>query len=971
MGCPSSSTICLPAAAMRPGPSLVAALLLGASARAGEGPAATQPSPVQLRMQDSSVIVSDSFGRERAIRHAPGAHLVPKNQNLPRAEGWAFYGHSCYLMIVRADSTDASQVRIEKRVVYPGPIQSIATSDGALPVTVTIQLGEGEANARRYFYPPLADEPNPTVYPLDEAAFSAPMVDALRLVPGLGRDGSMMEDEREASRGRVKLLASAFDANPTNPWFKLYEGAIRRGDDYAAAREAFRAAVNAMGAPAFDYLRMSALLASMGEMAESDIAFERGFAEFIRSGFEPELVMSRAAFERIYALSLEGPPEGPGTAHAVAMAKARDSGDTEAMMSLAERVRRLAPRCEGVTFAFAGIAEHLQEQGRKSEADVWLERAEASSRFAGPVGSRHVFYAGTSCLAALLVLLAICFIKARTRQRKDLAPLGGWLGSWRWTWERFTKMSFAYVTRKELIGIFIVACAGFVLSYTAIRAESSVFRASKLPEALKTGTWAHPDAVSYLNNLRSDPGRDANKLLYAIALQQETLNREGDKEYDEVGGDPLLEAIAQNNKGVALWESTDAAGAGARFRKARDLYPGLVEARYNDEDKEEGGGQVGSDRTSRARRYLRSRKVKALPNAETLAAAFAGTEAQSEDGERIGGLGFLKPLAWLTAILTAIVAVLVLPFIVMRRKPPPKSRRGALAGLGYVFPGTSTLLAPMGGILLAAWAYCLIVVVLVVRGDAAGGIDELSRIVERTFGVSGKIVFPFESAMMIFGPAAFVGLWVLNGVLLARASRFAKAMAKAAAHPRGSGRHKAVPVAGAAAAEHVGEADKVEKAEDAEQSGADKGPVTEDGEAPSAGHERPKAEPHARDKDDAPATGPAEQEKESPSPEEDIVRPDTLVEPAAAKPADEVAKPKADKKPEDKPEERPAGKTSQQKASEKKPEAKPAEEPKPDETAKSSDAKPKDDRPADAKSDGAAGSDEGKDAEDDDYQPPL
>jgi len=956
MGCPSSSKACCLAAARRPAPSLVAALFFAASAGAGEGPAAP-PSPVRLRMQDSSVIVSDSFGRERAIRHAPGSHLIPKNQNLPRAEGLAFYGHSCYLMIVRADLTDASQVRVVKRVVYPGPIQSIATTEGGLPVRVTVLMGEGEGNTRPYRFPPLADKPRPTVYPLDEAAFSAPMVDALKLVPGLGRDGSMMQDEREASKGRVRLLASAFDANPTNPWFKLYEGAIRRGDDPAAAREAFRAAVDAKGAPAFDYLRMSALLASMGETAESDIAFERGFAEFVRSGLEPELVMSRAALERIYALPLEGPPEAPGTAHAVAMARAREAGDTEAMMSLAERVRRLAPRCEGVTFAFAGIAEHLQEKGRKSEADVWLERAEASSRFAGPVGSRHVFYAGTSCLAALLVLLAICFIKARTRQRKDLAPLGGWLASWRWTWERFTKMSFAYVTRKELIGIFIVACAGFVLSYTAIRAESSVFRASKLPEALKTGTWAHPGAVSYLDYLSSDPGRDANKLLYAIALQQETLNRGGGEEYDEVGGDPLLEAVAQNNKGVALWESTDPAGAGARFRKARDLYPGLVEAQYNDEDKEEGGGQVGSDRTSRARRYLRGRKVMALPDADTLAGAFAGTEAQSEEGERIGGLGFLKPLAWLTVILTAIVAALVLPFIVMRRKVPPKSRRGALAGLGYVFPGTSSLLAPTGGILLAAWAYCLIVVVLIVRGDAAGGIDELSRIVERTFGVSGKIVFPFESAMMIFGPAAFVGLWVLNGVLLARASKFARAMARAAAHPRGTGTHKAVPVAEAAEAsapDRAAQTEKVELAEDAGKAGEDKGPAAKEKEAT-----------------------PAEVEKEPTPPEEDIVTPDTLAEPETTKPTPpaEAAKPKADEKlveePDKKPEERPAAKTSEQKPSEKKPEAKPAEEPSPAEAAKPTETKPKDDRPADAKSAEAAGSDEGEDAEDDDYQPPL
>ncbi len=1010
MRCPDGLRI---SSAFRPclvPPSVVALFLVAGAAAGGAPPVAppvAPPKPVEFRMADSSVIVSDVSGNELVIRHAPGSHLVPRNQKLPRAGGFVFYGHSCYLMVVKADVTDAAQAIVVGRIVYPGPIQSVATNEGGFPVTVL--AGGGDAEPRRYYYPPKPDEPHPTVFPLDEEAFAAPMADALKLVPGLRRDGTISEDEREGAKGRVKLLWSAFAANPTNPWYKLYEGVVRRSDDYAEARRAFRAAVDVRGAPAFDYLRMSALLASMGEMAASDVAFDRGYSKFVEDGLEPELLMSREALERIYALPLDGPPEGPGTAHAVAMAKAREAGDTETMVSLAERIWRLAPRCEGVALTFAGLAEHLQGEGRKDSADVWRERVKSASRFAGPVGGRHVFYAGASCLVALLVLLAICFMKARPRQKKDLAPLGGWLGSWRWTWERFSKMAFAYATRKELVGIFLVAAAGLALSYTAIRAESSVFRAAKLPEALKVGTWAHPDAVSYLDDLRTDPGRPANKLLYAIALQQEARNRIDEDVYEGLGGGDRLEAVAENNSGVALWESTEPVKAGARFRKARGLDPGLAEASYNDEDKEEGGGQVGSVRTSRARRYLRNRKIIALPDADMLAVAFAGTEAQDEGAARAGGLGMLKPLAWLTLVLTAVVAVLVLPFLVIRRKALPERRWGMLAGIGYVFPGTSARLAPTGGILLAAWVYCLIVLVLVVQGDAAGGVDEVGRIVEGTFGITGNIVFPFESVMMIFGPAAFVGLWVLNGVLLARATRLAKAMARAAAPPPETG----APPGGAAEEgpseeeasdeEPSAEEASVEKPSDEEPS--DEEPAAEDEEAEaetSAGaaeRQPPSEEPPSTaapaETSAAPSKEPPEKPSPKPSPkktpppatpaERPVEGKPVQVSPAPEKapaPKAETAKPKADK-PAEKPK---AAESSREKPTEEKPaeekpaEKKPAAEKPVQEKPKVNPEAAKDDKPVkpekDATPDKAAKPDKNEkaatpDEDEDDYQPPL
>jgi hypothetical protein len=371
--------------------------------------------------------------------------------------------------------------------------------------------------------------------------------------------------------------------------------------------------------------------------------------------------------------------------------------------------------------------------------------------------------------------------------------------------------------------------------------------------------------------------------------------------------------------------------------------------------------------------YLRGRKLIALPDADMLAAAFAGTEAQGDTSELVGGLGILKPVAWLTLVLTAIVTVLVLPFLVMRRKARPERRWGMLAGLGYIFPGTSSRLAPTGGMLLAAWTYCLIVVVLVVQGDTAGGVDELGRIVESTFGVSGKIVFPFESAMMIFGPAAFVGLWVLNGVLLARATKFAKAMARAAAQPAKPGdaddtdkdeASKEVPPASPDAEE----AEETEEAEEVEQAGEDDEP-SEDAEDDDEQEQRDDSDDEDEGKDSSPESS-----------DEIIMTPDLLKEPAPKKPTapaaeqDEESKGKpaakpstSSRKPTPPPEpteDKPAVKSSTEK---------PVDKKKKSESASAGDADADEDKNAkpdkDVSPNKDAGPDNDEDEDEDDYQP--
>ncbi|MHC4202912.1 MAG: hypothetical protein ACYSU0_23230, partial [Planctomycetota bacterium] len=448
----------------------------------------------------------------------------------------------------------------------------------------------------------------------------------------------------------------------------------------------------------------------------------------------------------------------------MAVAAAQEAGDVDCMARLTERVWRLAPGCPGATSAFAGLAEHLQKNGRASEASIWFARAREAARLEGPVGVRQAFDAGVACFAALGLLLLVVFAKAFSRQRKDLAPLGGWLRSWRWPKERFCKMAFSYATRKELFGLLLMAAAGFGFSYLAVRSEST--RLGGLPEEVASGAWSHPRVLDLFDKLESESG----KLLYGIARQQEGDGSAAAETYKRLarGDDADIAAIAENNLGVIQSRPE-------HFKRALELKPAMTEASYNL------GEPVDSVRVSRARRYTPGRKLIALPTGPILAAALAESPVKMRDaGPAEGALGVHGwVLVWLALVVTALVGPLTLPFMAIRKEAESPQRR-RLAGLGYVVPGTSGRLAPIGGFILAGWIYCLIVFVSLLGREYAGGPDLPTRIRE-VFGTAGSMVFWFETALSVFAPVAFIGLWILNGILLARAGRIAGQAARAAA----------------------------------------------------------------------------------------------------------------------------------------------------------------------------------------------
>jgi tetratricopeptide (TPR) repeat protein len=745
-----------------------------APARRGDAqePAAGAWAPARMTIDGNAIVGRDAAGAELwAIRHVSVEHLEPRQGELVQAGDAFFYAYLCYLMQV-----DPARGVIVRRIVFPGRISEFASKGGSL--TVIVELPSGDAYKRV----PFVYNPGRGVIvglPVDDEAIGAPMVDAQGLIPGFNVAGFQpgYGYGREAALKKIRegVLDEGFMRNPTNPWFMFFKGMmlkhLERSDD---ARDAFRAAVSVNGAPAYDYLRMSSLLAAAGEMGESVLAFEHGYAEFVRSGLEPELLMSREAFRRYFATRLR---EGPGfpSSQAEAVQNAAANGDSQALMVLMEHAARVAPRCEGIAYSFSGAAEHLQEHSRPEDAAVWFARAREAASFSGPVGSRQAMYGATAALIALIAIFLVVAGRAWRLQKKDLAPLGGWLSSWRWPKERFSRVAFAYAGRLELLGILVVAALGFFLSNLVITNEGSFLKSLALPEEAKGGTWGHHNAVAAFESYRGPAGQ----LLYGIACQQAGKLSDAKKIYEGLRDQapPDIAAIAANNFGVIQLQAGEDTAAQTAFKDALMRDPKLPEARYNADPR----AFVDSARVSRARSYMPGRPIIALPDAAILNAAFQAAPAPEK--ARVApvpddGLGVFRGLTWVTIVLSVAFGALALIFMVMRRRPEPKFEKGSFAWLAYVVPWTSTRFAPFGALLVGLWAYFLITVVQVLRVQFSNVLMSPEQVKE-IYGLTGNVVFPFESAIALGGPVALIAFWVVNGLILARttsARRSAKGM---------------------------------------------------------------------------------------------------------------------------------------------------------------------------------------------------
>jgi hypothetical protein len=328
-------------------------------------------------------------------------------------------------------------------------------------------------------------------------------------------------------------------------------------------------------------------------------------------------------------------------------------------------------------------------------------------------------------------------------------------------------MAFAYATRLELAGVVLVAVSGFAAAWFVRQGAQTVSRRHALLEVAQSGTWGHPLTVERFTQAKSAEGR----LLYAVARQEEGAHRNAEEVYRDLTNhyDPPVAAIAQNNLGVILHLRGRADGAEKAFGAATKLDPSLAEARYNL------GQAVDSARTSRARKYRPGEKLLALPGAEIMSAAFADSPALAagEAGpvREFGVAPWLLTLNTAALVVFALIFLLVLPFFGLRQEAAA-GRRSPLAGLAYVVPGTSARLAPVGGLILAAWLFCLLTLVQVVRQEFATSLDPVRQEeLVRAFGFAGGVGFAFEQAIAVAGPVAFVGLWVLNMLLVARRRR--------------------------------------------------------------------------------------------------------------------------------------------------------------------------------------------------------
>lgn len=705
---------------------------------------------VSININKNALVSRDETGRELwRISHASVKNLVPSDKAID-INGKLYYATGVSLLEV-----DPKAGMVTRRFAMPGRIAELTLKDKNLTISFNVPKGEAIQKNKIIFN---LENPQRAYLPLgDISLVEESYKDARALISTRGRIFKTGDEARSViASGK---LQEAFRRNPTNPWFMYFVGKAQTiAGNSSRASNAFLQAVATENAPAYEFLRLSAYLAIEGHLSESDIAFERGFSETIQSGVEPELVLSQNAFIKLYAAI---PPNTNGeTTHAQAIKEAIATGDSSTLVSLTERVWRLAPHLNGATSYFAGLAEFLQKNGRAAEASIWFSRARNASRLEGPAGARQSFEAGLGCAIAALILLISILYKAFAPQRKLLAAYGGIIGSWKTPGFRLKHLSFAYATRRELTGIIIMSLAS--LSFSIFALQSGKTRLGSLPEELGSGTWAYPSSVEIFDEF-DDTNRKA-LLHYAIARHQEgghslVLAKENYRGL-VTSENPEIASVANNNLGVIERISE-------LFEKSLAADSNLKEAAFNL------GQKADSVRINRARRYMPNNRLIALPSADMLRGVLAKARDKSSSFDPavvLGPLGFLLTPTIFFAGMMFLLATVYL-FIRVRYVRPA---RKALSAMSYILPGASGRLAPWGGLLLAVWLYCLMIVLTLVRNAYYPQVSAKLQEIVKVFGLAGEYVFPFQTLLAVFGPVVFIGIWVANLLMLARHNRRAR-----------------------------------------------------------------------------------------------------------------------------------------------------------------------------------------------------
>ena len=509
----------------------------------------------------------------------------------------------------------------------------------------------------------------------------------------------------DAAKKLIPETQEAVRRDPLSPWFQIRLGKLLRDTGDARATSVWRQALEVPSTDFTELLPVSSFLDEAGEYELGRAAFERGYADFYKRGYDPRLFA--ALWGRMSVYPTPANVEQSGAAYRA---------------ELIDRFYRLSPSGEAAVLAWRIYADDLEKNGHPDDAQRWRARAADAASYQVKVLSDAPFFllpAVMFGLGAMLIFaapigailyLVVLYRRYRPQRRLHLEAIRRGGAPWR----GLTLFNLEYWSRRDRAAFLTILLAGWFAVGLAAGGAAGILRLAARPVTVAMGKLAGPATIASFEELPQTAERD---FLLALAYQQDGQRDKAERLYRQL---PQY-AESWNNLGVILKKAGREQEAQQAFEQALRLNPQLAEAALNS-----GRPPQGLWAEAHAK-YLPGQPMLAPPRGRLWHGAFfgghpaalwlralAGPFATAKPARMIPDLfDFLfersRTRNWAAFMficlgVAAAGLALALIFWIPARdvtQPPDKSQ----IWWEVLFPGTSPAWGLLGGIVLVAWIY--------------------------------------------------------------------------------------------------------------------------------------------------------------------------------------------------------------------------------------------------------------------------
>ncbi len=579
---------------------------------------------------------------------------------------------------------------VVKRFAVSGLVVGLEARGAGLRVNVDLPVGLGKLSESFN----IAKLSGQNQFALLERPVFFPSPVLLETFEGFAKSASQ-GDQLNPSFADVSQRTNAGFAfsDPTNPFFKIYEGAawqvLKKPEE---ATLAFTQALNVV-VPFYIYIREAALFERLKLPDIANELLKKARKAYGQAGYDPAIAVSSKALEAY------GNPLG------VARQLFKDSNVERATVWLSF-LRDTMPRFENSETVFLEFAKFLETKSRpdpESWRSIKHEIAQGVPYSFG-VSRIYIFSLGVllALIAAFVSLWLVLSAKYSWQQAKDLKHVGGAMGAWgKAPLLRLRHSVSAYLTLTEKI-VLLTLLALMVGALGTWTWSSKALDTLRNP-ALNLGTLG---GVTFWNSFATKPASsDFDAIRGLASLLDGDLERAATT-LEKAPENPM----ALNNLGVLALGRGDRARATQNFQAALQKAPAMLEASINN-----GANPTSSYRYNFHRDVNPSTPMLAFAEPKDIVNAsqgklemeFAGMV--SDPWSYLTSLPLGLPMLAMNAVAVLILAILALNILSLLI-PRVRSAKTAPRNVVYHFlallvPGSGLADEVWGIILLVPWAF--------------------------------------------------------------------------------------------------------------------------------------------------------------------------------------------------------------------------------------------------------------------------